>query len=64
MLLNLEASLELPVSHAQRQVTSLRTMLQSHRAMPVKLDGWGVREANYRSRLSEAEAELKTFHKR
>jgi hypothetical protein len=64
MLLNLETSHEMPVGHAQKRVACLRSMLQSHRAMPVKLDGWGPREADYQTRLSQAEAALKRFIKR
>jgi len=64
MLLNLEAHHEMPVGRAQRRVASLRSMLQSHRAMPVKLDGWGLRESDYQWRLSAAERELARFLKR
>ena len=58
MRLNLESRNQDELTRARQLLRSLQNMLEDHRAMKVKLEGWHQQEAGYAMRLAEARADV------
>jgi hypothetical protein len=58
MRLNLETGINDELTRARQLLRSLENMLEDHRAVKIKLEGWHEQEARYCARLAEAQADV------